>query len=172
MGSIFAGLVQVGAWGCFDEFNRINIEVLSVVSAQLKAIQNSLISGKPTVDIGVGGEIKIKRVAGFATCGVFITMNPGYAGRTELPDNLKALFRPVTMIVPDLLQICEIMLFSEGFEAAKVSLSPLLPKLPPSKASSLRFPPFILDLVVGPAYSVVPVQYQYSTILYSTVQTC
>ncbi|CAM9101409.1 unnamed protein product [Chrysoparadoxa australica] len=120
MGATFAGLVQVGAWGCFDEFNRINIEVLSVVSAQLKAIQNSLVSGKPTVDIGVGGEIKIKRVAGFATCGVFITMNPGYAGRTELPDNLKALFRPVTMIVPDLLQICEIMLFSEGFEGAKV----------------------------------------------------
>lgn len=120
MGSIFAGLVQVGAWGCFDEFNRINIEVLSVVSAQLKAIQNSLVSDKPTVDIGVGGEMKIKRVSGFATCGMFITMNPGYAGRTELPANLKALFRPVTMIVPDLLQICEIMLFSEGFEAAKV----------------------------------------------------
>jgi dynein heavy chain len=120
MGSIFSGLVQVGAWGCFDEFNRINIEVLSVVSAQLRAIQNGLIYDKPTCDIGFGREMTIKRVAGYATCGFFITMNPGYAGRTELPDNLKALFRPVTMIVPDFQQICEIMLFSEGFEGAKI----------------------------------------------------
>ena len=120
MASIFTGLCSVGAWGCFDEFNRINIEVLSVVSAQLRAIQDGLVKNWETVDIGVGSEVRIKRVAGFATCGFFITMNPGYAGRTELPDNLKALFRPVTMIVPDLQQICEIMLFSEGFEEAKL----------------------------------------------------
>jgi dynein heavy chain len=118
MGSTFAGLVQAGAWGCFDEFNRINIEVLSVVSAQLKGIQNALIYDSPTVEIN-GNTATVKRVNGFATSGVFITMNPGYAGRTELPDNLKALFRPVTMIVPDLQKIAENMLFSEGFDESK-----------------------------------------------------
>lgn len=108
------GLSQAGAWGCFDEFNRILVEVLSVVATQVKACLDALKEKQTKFNFVEEGEINIQDTVGF-----FITMNPGYAGRTELPENLKALFRSCAMVVPDLVLICENMLMSEGFTQAK-----------------------------------------------------
>jgi dynein heavy chain len=113
MAKLFAGLSYTGSWTCLDEFNRISIEVLSVIAQQLITIRNAMLAEKEsfffdnkTIDLN-------------PEMGVFITMNPGYAGRSDLPDNLKVLFRPVSMMIPDYALIAEIMLFSEGFEKAK-----------------------------------------------------
>ena len=144
MGKIFKGLAHSGLWGCFDEFNRINVDVLSVCAQQARG---SLGKDEPGVCGWAGVAIRTpapppcppstpstalppptplnpapqvhcvlnavreKRASFTFTdgavvpldprVGLFITMNPGYAGRQELPENLKAMFRGVTMMVPN-----------------------------------------------------------------------
>ncbi|XP_040604880.1 dynein heavy chain 2, axonemal isoform X1 [Mesocricetus auratus] len=114
MGRMYSGLAQTGAWGCFDEFNRINIEVLSVVAQQILSILSALTANLTRFHFE-GFEINL-----VWSCGIFITMNPGYAGRTELPENLKSMFRPIAMVVPDSTLIAEIILFGEGFGNCKI----------------------------------------------------
>ncbi|KAF3425259.1 hypothetical protein E2986_13407 [Frieseomelitta varia] len=113
IGKTLGGLAQCGVWGCFDEFNRIDVSVLSVISTQLQTIRAALMA-KASRFLFEGYDIVLD-----TKVGIFITMNPGYAGRTELPESVKALFRPVVCIVPDNELICQIKLFSSGFLTAK-----------------------------------------------------
>jgi dynein heavy chain len=112
MGKLFRGLAQGGYWICLDEFNRIDIEVLSVVAQQMVVLREGRVAKKKGINF-MGINIRL------IDHHVIITMNPGYAGRTELPDNLAVCFRPVSMMVPNYALIAEIMLFAEGFGDAK-----------------------------------------------------
>ena len=113
MGRIFIGLCQVGAWGCFDEFNRLEEKILSAVSQQILVIQTGLREKRKAINL------KERIVNLSPNMGAFVTINPGYAGRSNLPENLKQLFRQMAMIKPDSVLIAQVMLFSQGFKSAE-----------------------------------------------------
>ena len=113
MGRLFAGLAEVGAWGCLDEFNRLDERILSACSQQILAIQHGLQQRAAEISL-LGRAVRLH-----AAVGIFVTMNPDYAGRSNLPDNLKRLFRAVAMVRPDRAMIAQTALFAHGIASAE-----------------------------------------------------
>lgn len=117
VGRILAGACRIGCWVCFDEFNRLSSSILSSTSEQLASLQSAIRKGSSAVSNFYGGSAPISISKGV---GVFVTMNPAYSGRRELPANLKSLFRPCAMSVPDIHVIAEVLCLSHGFRCSSV----------------------------------------------------
>lgn len=126
VGRILIGACEVGSIVCFDEFNRLEENTLSAVSQQLNLIQNGLKENLTSIPNFLSNSEK-QNIQLSRNLAIFVTMNPGYAGRRELPDTLKALLRDVAMNKPDLYAITEVMLSSNGFVQAQMLSKKIVP---------------------------------------------
>ncbi len=110
---VLLGTCTQGGWTCFDEINRVRVDVLSVFAQQVIAVLSGLRDGSKTI------RLDGQQIGFMPQVGLFSTMIPDPSNPEAIPDSLSVLFRPVAMTLPDVASIAEVTLYSFGFTDAK-----------------------------------------------------
>lgn len=119
-----------GMWIDLDEFNRLDVGVMSLAASHVAALLNAVRAEADFVHFPGSDPCVLRK-----TAGLFITMNPGYEGRHELPQTVRSQFRQVAMVVPDTLLIVRVKLASLGMLSGAVLASQLVRLLETAKES-------------------------------------
>ncbi|KAG7202889.1 hypothetical protein KM043_010036 [Ampulex compressa] len=117
---IFKGLICCGAWLCFEDFDKLHLEVLSAISQNIMQVSRATSTMLKSI-VFEGSTLNLQ-----PTGHICIVMKNCRSMHTELPDNLKILFRTVSMMVLDVSRIVEVELFAAGFSDAKSLASKLV----------------------------------------------
>ncbi|RDD45872.1 Dynein heavy chain 5, axonemal [Trichoplax sp. H2] len=114
---IIHGLAQDGCWGCFDDFHRVQVSTISVLSHHLQIIMNALRTKEIFCTMPGGIEITINRKVAF-----FMTYDTSYGNQGDhlLPSDIRTLFRPIALTAPDVGLILRAYCTSKGFKAPRV----------------------------------------------------
>lgn len=110
---VLLGTCTQGGWTCFDEINRVRVDVLSVFAQQVIAVLSGLRDNSKTI------RLEGQQIGLLPQVGLFTTMIPDPSIPDAIPDSLSVLFRPVAMTLPDVSSIAEVTLYSYGFTEAK-----------------------------------------------------
>ncbi|CAK9814005.1 Dynein axonemal heavy chain 7 [Anthophora quadrimaculata] len=120
LSQIFKGFLSCGAWLCFENFDRLEIDLLSRITQTLTNILQTIATNSKIITFE-DSSLKINSL-GY----ICIVTKLGLFKYSNLPDNLKSLFRTVSMVVPDLKRIVEIEFFAAGLSNSKLIASKLI----------------------------------------------
>ncbi|XP_054010575.1 dynein axonemal heavy chain 7-like [Hylaeus anthracinus] len=117
---VFKGFISCGAWLCFENFDSLKLELLSMITQNLICIFQAITTNLKIITFE-GSTLNMNPTGHICT----IT-NLGSFKYSNLPDNLKILFRTISMMAPDIGRIVEVELFAAGISNSKLLASKLV----------------------------------------------
>ena len=112
--NFFKGIASSGCWATIEDIDRCNPEIMSMTAVLMERLRQCAKDNSDSIQFLGHDKFNVEKGYFIAT-----TLNTAYIGRNEMPDDLRILLRPVTILNPDKKIIVEAKLFSSGFTKSK-----------------------------------------------------